>query len=110
MTAFLLSACNTSKYLTGEQYLLKGNSIKLKTKGNINGKRELKYELSTLFKQKENSKFFFIPREWFYFATQDQKDTTKFDRWQRRVIAEPPAIYDPQLTEATEESMQFYLQ
>ena len=110
MAAFLLSACNTSKYLPGDQYLLKGNSIKLKTKGNINRKRELKYELSTLFKQKENTKFFFIPREWFYFATQDTKDTTKFDKWQRRVISEPPAIYDPQLTEATEESMKFFLQ
>ncbi|MCB0563602.1 MAG: BamA/TamA family outer membrane protein [Phaeodactylibacter sp.] len=110
MTVFLLSACNTSKYLSGDQYLLKGNSIKLKTKGNINRKRELKYELSTLFKQQENAKFFFIPREWFYFATQDTKDTTKFDKWQRRVIAEPPAIYDPQLTAATEESMKFFLQ
>ena len=65
MVALLLPACNTSKYLSADQYLLKGNSIKLKSKGNINRKRELKYELSTLYKQKENSKFFFIPREWF---------------------------------------------
>ncbi|MCB0548959.1 MAG: BamA/TamA family outer membrane protein [Phaeodactylibacter sp.] len=110
MAVFLLSACNTSKYLSADQYLLKGNSIKLKSKGNINRKRELKYELSTLYKQNENGKFFFIPREWFYFVTQDPNDTTKFDRWQQRVIAEPPAIYDPKLTEATEESMKFYLQ
>jgi len=110
MAVFLLSSCNTSKYLSGEQYLLKGNSIKLKSKGNINRKRELKYELSTLYKQKENGKFFFIPREWFYFATQGPGDTTKLDRWQRRVIAEPPAIYDDQLAKATEESMQFFLQ
>ncbi len=110
LAAFLLPSCNTSRYLPGDQYLLKGNSIKLKSKGNINRQRELKYELSTLYKQKENGKFFFIPREWFYFATQGPADTTKFDRWQRRVIAEPPAIYDPQLTEATSESMQFLLQ
>lgn len=106
----MLSACNTSRYIPGDQYLLKGNSIKLESEGNINRKRELKYELSALYKQKENSKFFFIPREWFYFAAQGPEDTTKFDRWQQRVIAEPPAIYDPQLTKATEESMKFLLQ
>ncbi|MCB0589448.1 MAG: hypothetical protein KDD06_29460, partial [Phaeodactylibacter sp.] len=110
MVALLLPACNTSKYLSADQYLLKGNSIKLKSKGNINRKRELKYELSTLYKQKENSKFFFIPREWFYFINQGPEDTTKFDKWQLRVLAEPPAIYDQQLTEATEESMKFFLQ
>ncbi|MCO6480593.1 MAG: BamA/TamA family outer membrane protein [Phaeodactylibacter sp.] len=110
LAVLLLSACNTSRYLSADQYLLKGNSIKLKSKDNINRKRELKYELSTLYKQQENSKFFFIPREWFYFITQGPEDTTKFDQWQRRVIAEPPAIYDPKLTQATEESMQFYLQ
>ncbi|MCB0556345.1 MAG: BamA/TamA family outer membrane protein, partial [Phaeodactylibacter sp.] len=105
-----LSSCNTNRYLAGEEYLLKGNTIKLQDKGNIDRKRALKYELSLLYKQKENSKFFFIPREWFYYKVSGPEDTTKFDRWQKRVIAEPPAIYDPALTQATVESMLYHLQ
>ena len=111
MAVFLLSACNTSKYLSADQYLLKGNSIKLKSKGNINRKQELKCTNSPLFTNKMRMVSSSLSqREWFYFVTQDPNDTTKFDRWQQRVIAEPPAIYDPKLTEATEESMKFYLQ
>jgi len=110
ITLLVLSSCNTTKYLDDGEYLLRGNSIKLKDAGNIERKRALKYELSTLYKQTENSRFFFIPREWFYFVTQDDKDTTKFDRWQRRVIAEEPVIYDPELRTATEDAMRYYLQ
>jgi outer membrane protein insertion porin family len=105
-----LSSCNTTKYLEDEELLLTGNSIKIYGKKNIDQKRAMSYQLSLLYKQTENNKFFFIPRQWFYFKTQDDKDTTKFDRWQRRVIAEKPAIYDPKLKNATEESMTFFLQ
>ncbi|MCB0570011.1 MAG: BamA/TamA family outer membrane protein [Phaeodactylibacter sp.] len=105
-----LTSCNTAKYLTGDEYLLKGNSIKLQGKGNIDRKRSLKYELSLLYKQKENSRFFFIPREWLYYKASGPEDTTKFDKWVRRVIAEPPAIYDPNLANSTVESMRYHLQ
>lgn len=106
----LLSSCNTARYLAGEEYLLEGNSIKLQGKDNINRKRALKYELSLLYKQKDNSRFFFIPREWLYFKASGPEDTTKFDSWVRRVIGEPPAIYDPALADATVESMRYYMQ
>lgn len=108
--ALALASCNPARYLAPEDYLLRGNSIKLYDKGDLDRKRAMKYELSTLYKQTENNRFFFIPREWFYFATQGKGDTTKFDRWQQRVIAEEPALYDPQLREATERSMRYYLQ
>ena len=106
----LCSSCSTKKFLGENEFLLKGNSIVLKDAKKIKNKRTLKYELSTLYKQQKNGKFFFIPREWFYFKLQDPNDTTRFDRWKRRYIAEVPAIYDEDLTSQTEQSMLYYLQ
>ncbi len=89
---------------------MKKNSVKVIEADKIENKRSLKYELSRLYKQKPNNKFLrFIPREWFYYATQDDKDTTKFDRWQRRVLGEEPSIYDEKLTEATEKEIKTFL-
>ncbi len=106
----LFSSCNTAKYLEPGQQLLKGNDIKLIGEEKVKNKRTLKYELSTLYKQKENGKFFFIPREWFYLATQAPNDTTALDRFQKRVIAEPPAIYEEEKAQATLDGMVNYLQ
>jgi len=105
-----LSSCNTTKFLEEDEALLRGNNIKLYSKGKIDQKRALKYQLSLLYKQTPNSRFLLIPREWFYFDTQEPGDTSKFDRWRRRVLAEEPAIYDTELTTATEDAMSYYLQ
>lgn len=104
-----LSSCDTSKYLAGEELLLRGNNIKLNDKGNLNRKRALKYELSLLYKQKPNSRFFFIPREWFYHKSASKAESSKYHRWQKRVLGEPPAIYSKELTTATEKSMTVFL-
>ncbi len=106
----LFSSCNTAKYLEPGQQLLKGNDIKFISKEKIKNKRTLRYELSTLYKQQENDKFFFIPREWFYLATQADNDTTALDRFQRRVIAEPPSIYEEEKAQSTLDGMINYLQ
>jgi outer membrane protein insertion porin family len=105
-----LSSCNTTRYIQDDERLLRGNSIKLDSKGKIDQKRSLNYQLSLLYKQQENNRFLFIPREWFYFSTQEAKEDAKFANWQRRVIAEKPSIYEESLTESTEESMTFFLQ
>jgi len=110
VAAMVLASCNTTKFLGVDEFLLEKNEIKFEGKEKVDNKRKLKYELSTLYKQKKNSNFFFIPREYFYFKNQQPEDTSKFDRWVRRVIAEPPAIYDQELTQATAEAMQYYLQ
>ncbi|MDX1940243.1 MAG: BamA/TamA family outer membrane protein, partial [Saprospiraceae bacterium] len=108
---FIASACNSTKYLAGDEQLLVKNSIKLLNPKSLKNKTSLKYELASLYKQKPNTSFlFFFPREWFYFATLAPGDTTKIDRWQQRVIAEPPAIYQAYLADSTARSMEYYLQ
>ncbi len=109
MVTLLGASCNTTKFLGEDEYLLTKNTIKFKGKVKPENKRSLKYELSTLYRQKPNTNLFFIPREWFYFKTQDPNDTTRLDNWQRRVLAEPPSIYDPTLTQETAQDMLFLL-
>lgn len=107
----VLSACNTTKYLSDDELLLKKNNIKFINTEKVKNKTALGYELATFYQQKPNTNFLlFFPREWFYFTTQDAKDTTKFDRWQQRVIAEKPTIFKTVLADSTARSMQYYLQ
>ncbi len=105
-----LTSCNSTKFLKQGEYLINKNSTTLRKSEKIKNKRNLKYELSYLYKQKQNTNFlFFFPREWFYFATQDEKDTTSIDRLQRKYIAEIPAIFNDSLTKATANAMRYYL-
>lgn len=104
------SACNTTKFLQADEQLLKGNSIKFSKDSDIPNKRNLQYELEGFYKQKVNSRFFLIPREWFFFKAVDSRDSSKFALWKKRVIAEEPAIYKEDLSLATAEDMETYLQ
>ena len=109
----LLSACQTTKYLGPEEVFLEDNKIELKTDQQIKKKGSFKYELSTLYKQKPNSKFLFVPREWYYYRLQDTLDQSKFSkgfkRWRMRQFGEEPVLHDPVLTEKTERAMEYYL-
>ncbi len=109
LSVFVFS-CNTTKFLGEGELLLIKNDVKFTKGQKVRNKGQLLYELSTLYKQRTNSNFFFIPREWFYYKTSSPEDTSKFDNWIKRVMAEPPAIYRPSLTEATEDAMERYLQ
>lgn len=108
------SACNTTKYLNTEEAFLDENLIDIKTDQQIKKKGNLKYELSTLYKQRPNTNFLFVPREWFYYQVQDTLGQTKirkgFKRWMMRQFGEEPVLYDPSLTESTERSMEYFLQ
>lgn len=106
---FCLASCNTTQFLGEGEKLLIGNQIKFHEAKEIKNKRSLKYQLSTLYKQEENSNFLFIPREWFYYKTQKPEDTTRFDRWKLRFLGEEPAVFSTAATKATLESINFYM-
>lgn len=105
----LISGCSTTKFLKENEFLLSKNEIVLTQTKDVKNKGNLKYELSTLYKQKPNSHFFFFfPRQWFYYKTSNPADTTWLKNWQRR-RAEPPAIFNDSLAEATRSQMEYYL-
>jgi outer membrane protein insertion porin family len=110
----VLSSCNTTKYLDFEEVFLEENRIEFTEDVKIKKKGNLKYELSTLYKQRANTNFLFVPREHFYYKLQDTVGRSNFvkglKRWQMRQFGEEPAIYDEELAERTREAMVYYLQ
>ncbi|MDX1666746.1 MAG: BamA/TamA family outer membrane protein [Saprospiraceae bacterium] len=106
----LAASCNPTKYLPEDEYLLEENNIQFEGRTKVENKRNLRYELSTIQKQRKNSNFLFFPREWFYLKSSEPGDTSKWNRWVRRVLGEVPTIYSDTLTRLTAESMEFYLQ
>lgn len=103
------SSCSSIKYLSADEYLLTKNKIKFENKDEVENIPGLKYELSTLIKQKSNSNFFFVPREWFYFKIANSPDTSRFDQWKLKYLSEPPTIYSSNLAISTAEAMENFL-
>ena len=52
----------------------------------------------------------FFPENGFTLSNQEPGDTSKFQKWQKRVLGEPPTIYNEELSQSTSESMKFFLQ
>ncbi len=106
------SGCNTTKYLQEDEKLLNKNTIEFDSNEKIKNKNSLKYDLANYHKQVPNDKFLgiFRTRLWFYYKNQSPSDTTKWDNWVKRVIAEPPSIHNKRLTEKTALAMQSHMQ
>jgi len=106
----LYSSCSSTKYLGLGETLVKKNEIKIDDSvEKIKRQRGIKYSLSTLHEQTPNRNILFIPREYFWYKLQDSTKNKKIHNWQRRKLAEPPAIYDEKLATATAEKMKNYM-
>ncbi|MEM1326394.1 MAG: BamA/TamA family outer membrane protein [Bacteroidota bacterium] len=105
----LFTACNSTKYLQEGEVLLEENVIVTDKDQKLSS--TLEYELTTLPKQKENKRFFFIPREWIYFRTyyEQGEKVGAVKRWAQRRVAEEPTIYDSTLADQSALSMRNYL-
>lgn len=106
----LISACNTTKHLEENEVLLGENIIEFDQELKPERRRQLTYELSTVNRQKPNTKFLglFRTRLWMYYNSQKGKQT-RFKRWVQRSVAEPPSLFNEKQAEKTAESMQYYL-
>ncbi|MGK0387510.1 MAG: outer membrane protein insertion porin family [Maribacter sp.] len=117
LTLLLLvsSGCNTTKYLKKEEIILvEKNSVEIVSdkKIKIKNKGKLSDDLFNYYKQKPNGKFLgmFRTRLWFYHKNQSESDTTKWDNWVKRVVAEPPVVLKEKQTKGTAEAMKSYMQ
>ncbi len=104
-------SCNTTKYLKQGEKLVAKNQIKIHSDQEVKNKTDLIYDLSNFYKQEPNSKFLgmFKTRLWFYYKNQDPSDTTKWNNWVRRVLAEEPSIHIDEFSNATAAAMENYL-
>jgi hypothetical protein len=115
---FLLQSCNSTRFLDtekGEQFLVKNKiEIKKPASGKIKNKSNLEYELTRLFKQKPNRKFFGVPRQFFFYASQDTLGKSDLGKTAARVtgrlLGEDPVFLDSTLAKETADAMSFFLQ
>lgn len=109
--AFALASCNTTRHLddSKNERLLTSNSISLKADKGFRGKQELKYALSSQYKQQPNARllYMFRWRLWWHYKYKDRD--SKFARWINKKVAEPPAIYDDVLTQRTAKNFENYV-
>lgn len=108
----VLGSCNNRKFLKDNEVLLKKNNIEFDTKEKVIKKRSLTKGLESIYKQRPNTKRLGLIKSnlWFYYKTDSLKNPSKFQKWIRRKIAEPPALYSDDIAEATANSMKYYLQ
>lgn len=103
--------CNTTRHLKEGEYLLRSNTVKLKSDKSITKKGELKDNLEGLIAQKPNTYFLgFIPyKVWLYNNRYEkyQKDTNNFQLKSKTV--ERPVIYDSASKEKTAINIRGYL-
>ncbi len=126
ISLWLFSSCNTTKYLNNDEFLLDKNDIKVITDAKKRETGSLDWQLSTLYKQKPNKKAFGLTRArlWWYYKAQKhiekrtkvnpvtqqaEKDTSRLYKFILRRIAERPVLYSLDRTDATAQSMEYYL-
>ena len=109
------TSCSPLKYLEGDQTMLRKNKIKIENKKSVDDYKTLSYELETLTSQRPNSKFFGIPTlgPWFYYRTvskmHNRQDTTWWNRFVLKNLAEEPSVYNPSLADESARDMEKYM-
>ncbi len=105
----LACSCNTTKYLQEDESFLRKNAIKFSNAQNASDLPLLRYELESLFEQEPNSNYLFVPSRYFHYRNM-RKDSSKwFNKWIRKNVAEPPAIYSQELEDLTAQNINKYL-
>ena len=107
--AIMMGSCNTKKYLKPEEVLLVKNKIVILSEDLSSAeKNALRYEVQTQIKQKPNDRslIFFKPRLWFYYRQLEKGDSTDFDKFAQRRLAEPPSLYDKSLAFESQRNME----
>ncbi len=101
LVLLLASACNTTKYVPENEYLL--NKVQVNTDPKIIPKAEIK----AYVRQLPNSEILGISflKSQLGIYNWSGRDTTKWINWWLKKIGEEPVIYDPQLSQITEKQI-----
>ncbi len=109
---FLLSSCNSKKYLEDDQSFLMSNKIKLKSSYPIHSKSEIKESFLNYYRQPQTKYSLGFPRHDFFYQYQEKlKEKPGHKKWdEERLIKNRPVIYDSLKAEQTSEDFEKYLQ
>ena len=103
------ASCNTTKYLGEGETMLKKNEVTLESAIKIENKVSLKSNLKNLIEQQPNGNFFFIPKEYVYYKNSEPGDSSWYNRFFLKYMAELPAVYDSTKTLRSAEAMKNFL-
>ena len=110
LLVLLATSCNVTKYIPADRELLAGQRVVLTEPRQVDNRDDVVYELSTLARQEPNGNFLFVyPREWFYYANNKPRDTTRIDRFLRTTIGQVPVYYSDSLSRRSAAAMAGYL-
>ncbi len=103
------TSCNTSKYLKENETFLNKNEVTIKSDSKIENRYALKANLKNLIGQKPNGSIGTIPREYIYYKNTEPGDSSWYNRFFLKYMAEVPAIYDSSKMYRSAEAMKNYL-
>jgi outer membrane protein insertion porin family len=93
--AFMIfCSCNSTKFLTDKQCLLKENNFVYDDFHTSLPRYNTNLNLDQLVLQKPNTRKFFTPKEYHYYAHSQPDDSSRWDRFMLRFFSEPPSIID----------------
>lgn len=108
----IVSGCNTTRHIKDGQYLLRSNSIRLRSEGFLTEKGDLKDNLGSLVQQRPNTYTVFglVPWKLWRYNNQYEKylKNPNADQIKSKKV-EPPIIYDSSLTRKSHLNMKSYL-
>lgn len=105
------SGCNTTKHLKEGQYLLRSNSLKLKSDRTTTNKGELTDQLTSLVIQKPNKRILgVVPFKLWLYNMRYKQYSEDADNYQvQSKTVEPPVVYDSNLVRRTVLNMKSFL-
>ena len=108
----LFSACNVTQFLEKDHYIVRNNQVKIENISQKKIKKDLQYELATLYKQKDLPNSIIGKRKnaaWFYFKSQLDSNPSRIRRWEYKNFAKAPALFNAAQTDSTVSNMKRYL-
>ena len=99
-----LSSCKGLKHLPEGRYLLDKNTIKI-------NQPELREQITALIKQKPNRKILGVARfHMGVYQLADRGKDSKFNKWLKNTVGEPPQLLDTILTKRTVQQIQMLME
>jgi outer membrane protein insertion porin family len=103
------SACNSSKFMADNEYLLKKNSFEIVDQQDDVTPSVVKRGLQFFVPVEPNTRFLWIPREYVYLKNTSKKDPSRFSDWKRRNIGETPSLWNDSIYLNAAQSMTNFL-
>ncbi len=105
-----LNACDSTKHLKEGEYLLRRNSVKIKSPQPITKRGELNDNIERLAGQKPNKYWLWMPIKLWLYNNRYEKYQTETDNFQvESKTVEPPVVYDSTVIPKAMQNMRGYL-